>query len=814
MPGGLAAVVAVPIVVVLAGAHGLPSTRMGLSGGGAWLASPAQGLVTLMDGPSEQVVGSVRAPAVRAGDDLSVVQAGSSAYVVNSSLGTVSRVDGGTYAVSAPVQFGTRGRSLGVLAGGPGLYVIDGARRVASVVDPVSLKVRERLSLVARPGPGQAVVDDAGQLWVLDADGGGLTWFAGGKRVRPEVGDAAARLVLVQGRPVLVDLARRRLGRLADNGTVPAWSCVDIRAGDEAHLLGSVVSPTLYAVVPATGTLVAAGLDSHDCGLAVDVGAPGDVFGQPVEAGRFVLVPNRSSGRTVVVDPAARRAVATLSVTRPGARLELVAKDGLVFYNDLDGDKAGIIRFDGQRWITGKALRKYNPSNSGDGILTPAGADKPDPAGDLSGNGRKPDQPRHDKPDPDNRDPAGQNPDQQDPGQQNPGGQNPGGQDPGGQDPGGQDPGGPPPPSQPPVIRGINISPDVVVRGQEATFTADVINAPNGSWHWSIVDPANGATLQQATTPRTMTATLPVETTPNALQVRLDVTNSAGTASRTLGFTTTSNTKPQIDSLTATPDNAGIGQQVAFHAVEDAAGSRGSWNWSIAGPGGPYPDVQTDPGKDLTQTLTAAGDYTVTLTVTFDRATDQRQTHVNVADRAQLSQVTSTPADMRDGTGSIRIGLDTAFVPQHVTVTTANWLTLTPAPSAGGITLQPGTEAGFTLTGTPPTEGQIDGAVTFRLDNGNTVSYAVLTNLPPDLTGPNCDTSQDSVTFHGHHHDDFATLSLVVGSDTYPMQFAGQDLYFKVVSRANLPNVSTWTVVATDGFGLTSRIDVARGQCW
>ncbi len=42
-----------------------------------------------------------------------------------------------------------------------------------------------------------------------------------------------------------------------------------------------------------------------------------------------------------------------------------------MFYNDLNGDRAGVIRFDGKRWQAGKSLRKYNPTNTGEGLLTP-----------------------------------------------------------------------------------------------------------------------------------------------------------------------------------------------------------------------------------------------------------------------------------------------------------------------------------------------------------------------------------------------------------------------------------------------------------
>ncbi len=376
LSGGVAAVVVLPLALVLSRADGLPATRTVLSGGGAWLASPAQGAVTLIDGASEQVVGAVQAPGHRPGADLSVVQAGSSAYLVSSAAGTVARVDGGTYEVSAPVQFGQGGSggALQVYAGKSATFVVDGQRRTASVVDPQSLRVRQRLALAAQPGPGQSVVDEAGRLWVVDANG--LAWFdSAGKHVRPDVGGAGMRLVLVAGRPVLVD--RSRVGELNNDGRVKSWSCLELPEGGQAELLGSATLGRVLAAIPATGTLVVAGDGGEDCGQTVDVGRPGDSFGPLVESGGFVFVPNRTSGRTAVVQLSSRQVVANLDVVKAGARLELVAKDGLVFYNDLDGDRAGVIRFDGGRWRLGQSLRKFAAGTSNTKILTPGGNNRP-----------------------------------------------------------------------------------------------------------------------------------------------------------------------------------------------------------------------------------------------------------------------------------------------------------------------------------------------------------------------------------------------------------------------------------------------------
>jgi hypothetical protein len=827
LSGGLAAVVAVPLVAMLASAPGLPASRVDLTGGGAWLASPGQGLVTLIDGASEQVVGSVRAPAARAGDDLSVVQAGASAYVVNGSRGTVSRVDGGTYQMSAPIRFGTAGGPLGVLAGGPGVYVVDGSRRLASVTDPVTLRVRERLSLAAQPGPGQSVVDGAGRLWVVDSGGGGLTWFAGGKRVRPDVGDAKARLVLVAGQPVLVDVGHPRVGRLTADGGVRSWSCLDIRAGDRAELLGSTVAARVYAVVSATGTLVAAGVDGDDCAVAVSVGNHGDEFGPLVEAGQFVLVPDRTTGRTAVVDVAGRQVVASLDVAKPGARLQLLVKDGLVFYNDLDGDRAGVIHFDGGQWRLGKALRKYDRSRTGAGILTPSGA-----------------QPAKDKP----AEPPAKQPDGSRPGQPKPTRQ-PGPTDPGGPDPSRPDPGrpapdppgpsspaptgpAPAPPPQAPVIRSLTWNPDTVVREIRVTFTGRVDNAQGATWTWTITDPATGAILHQDSTAGTMTHILPPGSPAN-LQIRLEVSSRAGTATPvTKPFTTTASLAPQIDSLTASTTDAGISQPLTFAAVESVAGARGTWTWTVAGPGGPSGPIPGTPQQDLPRTFDAAGSYTVTLTVGYDGATDQASVQVGVSDQARLTAVTGSPVDLRSGgMPSVQARLSGSFVPQAVGIRVAPWL----QPSDfGGITVQPDGTASFLVgvRGTPPNDGLNAGAITIFLGgNGQSVTFDVLANLAPHILASAdgtlaeytvCVPAGNQVQFLASYDDanlNTLTVTVHVAGVTVNLANGSQvpSLFGAFVDKSQLPaSVSTWQVSATDEFGATSKVTVGSDQwnCW
>jgi hypothetical protein len=549
LAGGTAALVAVPALLVIARGDGFPVSRTELSSGSAWLASTAQGAVTLIDGPSEEVVGLVRAPGARVGDDLSVLQSGSSAYLVNSSQGTVSRVDGGTYETSTPVLFGTPGGELSVFAGGGKVYVVDGSRRTASLADPVSLRVRERLSMAGQPGPGQAIVDGAGRLWAVDRNGGGLTWFDGVKRVRREVGAADARLVLVGGRPVLVEPTLHRLGRLDDDGRVSSWSCLDVRGGDQVRLLGSATSDRVFAVVPATGTLVAGEVGHDDCNVSVDVGKPGDDFGTLAESDRFLFVPDRTTGRTIVVDTAAGEVVADLSLVGPNRQLELLAKDGLVFYNDLGGDRAGVIRFDGRRWQPGKSLTKYRAGKNGVQVLAPGGQQaKPPqtkttpprtpPGTPPGGNPQQPPNPP--------ANPPGQPPPSDGPPAPLPPGSGPGSPPANPGDPG--DPGNPgQPPASPPAVRVIASTTHPVV-DEVVTFQAAGRGGPNptgAQWTFGDGQQGTGVTTRHSWT---NTATYPVSVTATFP----DGSTASGTVSVQVG-------RPPTGTLTVQLTGAGDG---------------------------------------------------------------------------------------------------------------------------------------------------------------------------------------------------------------------------------------------------------------
>lgn len=357
-----ASAVVAPLVLVAVLAEGHAVHELTQSAAAVWVASPRQGLVSLVDGPSDAVAAALRVPAAA---ELEVAQAGASAYLVDEAAGTVRRVDGATFELGVPVAFGTPGGSLDVLLGVDDVYVLDATRRTATVVDPRTLGTVAELPLAAQPGAGQSVVDDRGRLWVVDGAGGGLTWFDGTHHVDRDAADADDRLVLVRGRPVLVDVAGGSVAPLGDAGRPGRRTCLEARAGDTTRLLGSADRDEVYAAVGETGTLVVAAVGRDDCSRVVpvaDPGAPTD-FGPLAQSGRFVFVPDQLTGQVVVVDLRTDEVAGRFDLTPAGNRLELLADDGLVFYNDLDGHEVGVLRFDGREWVAGPALTKYDPSD-------------------------------------------------------------------------------------------------------------------------------------------------------------------------------------------------------------------------------------------------------------------------------------------------------------------------------------------------------------------------------------------------------------------------------------------------------------------
>ena len=357
----LAVLLLLGLAVVVGSGRDLQQIK--LTSGSAWLASPERGYVTLVDGPSEQVVATVVAPS--AGPGMTVTQFGSSALTADNASGQVAMVDGATFNVSAPRKFARPDSQLSVLASGSSAFVIDATARVATVADSSDLGVVRTLSMAARPGSQQTLVDTNGRLWTVDADGTGLSWIDGDGGVGHAPADGSARLVQVQDRVVLVEFGggKREISWLTSDGGGELWPCdLAARPTDDLQVLGASNSERVFVAVSQTGTMMIADGSGDNCGAVVTFADPDTRIGPLAQNGRFVFVPNRTRGSTTIIDTEARQVVAELPLTEPNHHLELLAKDGQVFYNDLDSEKVGVLQLgDDGIWTVGKSLRKYDP---------------------------------------------------------------------------------------------------------------------------------------------------------------------------------------------------------------------------------------------------------------------------------------------------------------------------------------------------------------------------------------------------------------------------------------------------------------------
>ena len=71
--------------------------------------------------------------------------------------------------------------------------------------------------------------------------------------------------------------------------------------------------------MPDDGTFVISALDRDDCSTAVELVEPGTAdFGPLAQDGRYVFVPDRTTGRHGVVDTVRGEQAADVSLTRPG----------------------------------------------------------------------------------------------------------------------------------------------------------------------------------------------------------------------------------------------------------------------------------------------------------------------------------------------------------------------------------------------------------------------------------------------------------------------------------------------------------------
>lgn len=370
--GGLGVGAAVMLAgLVIAGAgHGYPAHEVRLLSGAAWLASSRVGQVTLLDGVSADVAAQMQvAPP---GHAIDVIQQGANAYVVDHTAGTMRRVDGATFDLTAPATpIPDAHAGLTGYADADAVHALDTDRGILVTADPHTLTpTGPPVSLAAHLSRDSSIVDDSGRLWVVDDSTGDVLGISGGARI---VGHGVARpghalLTSVGGHPVVVDpVARKAITIDPDTGTAAASQDLDLRSDDTLAVSGSPHGNRLYVVL-SRGVLDICDLSASVCDTVVALDGNHDDLGPAVEAGGRLFVPDYSTGQVWVVDLDRHAVVATAEVLTPAARFQLLNRDGVVFFNDPDSERAGVVS------ITGVVTRvaKYDPGAANKAGAAPA----------------------------------------------------------------------------------------------------------------------------------------------------------------------------------------------------------------------------------------------------------------------------------------------------------------------------------------------------------------------------------------------------------------------------------------------------------
>jgi hypothetical protein len=367
------------LIVAATREDGFTARSVDLGAGSVWVSSTGPGQLALLDGASAGV--TVQLAVAAGGDDLIAVQGNGAGFGVNRTTGEVIRADAATWHTTSTRLLDASAAGLAAVAGENALYVTDVQRGLVARADPATLApMGGQLSLSAARGTGVPVVDRQGTLWLIDTASGDLIRMQDTpQRTEASVAHGIrSRLVLVQGEPVVVDPASRTAVRIDPDSGTPTGDigCLDVDPSDmTVTVTGTANDPRVYLVSGRDGLLHVSDLDSGECSQVLSIAEPGSDLGDPVEVAGRVFVPDRSTGRVIVVDPAARTSLTTQPVVSAAAPFQLIGRDGFAFYNDPTSNQAGVVEVDGSV----RTIPKYNADEPGKGVYQPPDS-APEPA--------------------------------------------------------------------------------------------------------------------------------------------------------------------------------------------------------------------------------------------------------------------------------------------------------------------------------------------------------------------------------------------------------------------------------------------------
>ncbi|MEW9549215.1 hypothetical protein [Nonomuraea sp. NPDC050783] len=349
------AVVAVAASVVLVAAAawfgvGVSSANPKLADVGAWLWTSAKGRIVHVNGLSGEVDGYLND---KAGRRLRVVQDGGNVLLVDERTGFVSRIEPSQLDVTQTRDFGASGLQLAV--SGDTAYAVDPAAGRVQQIHPYTLNsVGAPLTL---PGPlGAARIDGGGRLWVPVTARGEVVPVTRGAAAGPlKVGEPGEELsvTIAGGLPVVVNTRAAVATVVGSDGGVGE---ITLPKGVAQAAKGGALAPaaTEGPLVPIlasgdSGLLVVLDTASNAVlSTKIDAGDPARL-GVPQVLGTKVYVPDQGAGSLIVWDSAAGGRPTTLQVADGPGPVDVFVKDGLLWANDENGDRAVVIDPEGRK---------------------------------------------------------------------------------------------------------------------------------------------------------------------------------------------------------------------------------------------------------------------------------------------------------------------------------------------------------------------------------------------------------------------------------------------------------------------------------
>jgi hypothetical protein len=353
-----AAVTAATLIGVLGSSAGSAALR--ISDGGAWLWSTARGWVTHVNGPSGRPDFNVPIPGSR-GHRVELNQDGVSVLVSDLDTGVVSRID--------PAGMGLLSRSFGpgsfrVVAGGDTAYIIQDTTGTITRIDPRTLDVIGTPVGIGAPVTGAGIAAD-GVLWVAVARHGQLVAVRDGRTIatiRVAAPGAQLTMTIADGRPVAVDASAPALVQVSTRTAGPATR-LPPPAGSHPLLVAPTIEGRVIPVlVDGTAVLLLVDLDANAGHGTVRTATlagqnPTTHLGAPIIAAGRVYIPDNGSARVLVYDRTHGRFDAPIRITGGPGMLTVFVRSGSVWINNTDGSDAVAVTPEGRQ----RRVNKYSP---------------------------------------------------------------------------------------------------------------------------------------------------------------------------------------------------------------------------------------------------------------------------------------------------------------------------------------------------------------------------------------------------------------------------------------------------------------------